>query len=202
MDVRRAPLDGRHDIGDLVREIDLGGREAVDRLFPILYQELKRIARRQRRGERTDHTLNTTDLVHEAYVKLLGLDRMAWQGRAHFLAVAAQAIRRVLVDYAVTAKAKKRGGSRHRVPLDEAMLTVERPVDQLIAVDMYLAQLETLNPRLVRVVECRFFSGMSIEETAQALDSSPATVKRDWGLARAWLYRRLGGGSPHEDSPA
>lgn len=195
MDVRRAPTDGGHEISDLVREIGRGGRAAVDRLFPILYQELKGIARRQRRRERPDHTLNTTDLVHEAYVKLLGFDRITWQSRAHFLAVAAQAMRRVLVDYAVATKAQKRGGQRQRVSLDDAMLQVERPVEQLIAVDVQLSRLEGLNPRLARIVECRFFSGMSIEETAQALNLSPATVKRDWSLARAWLHRELGGGT-------
>jgi RNA polymerase sigma factor (TIGR02999 family) len=184
-----------HDIGELVGGIDRGTRAAVDQLFPLLYQELKTIARRQRRGERANHTLNTTDLVHEAYVKLLGLDRINWQGRAHFLAVAAQAMRRVLVDYAVATKAQKRGGQRQRVSLDDAMLREERPVEQLIAIDVQLRRLETLNPRLAQVVECRFFSGMSIEETAHALNSSPATVKRDWILARAWLHRELGGGN-------
>ena len=182
-----------HDISSLVGEIARGGPGAVDRLFPILYQELKGIARRQRRGERTELTLNTTALVHEAYVKLLGLDRLTWQNRAHFLAVAAQAMRRVLVDHAVATKAQKRGGRRQRVVLDETMLQVDRPVEQLIAIDDQLGRLEELNPRLVRVVECRFFSGMSIEETAHALSSSPATVKRDWNLARAWLHRELGG---------
>jgi len=174
-----------------VEDVSRRGRPAVDRLFPILYQELKRIARRQRRRERWDHTLNTTGLVHEAYVKLLGLDRINWQNRAHFLAVAAQAMRRVLVDYAVAKQAQKRDGHRQRVSLDEAMLQVERPVEELIAIDAQLTRLEELNPRLARVVECRFFSGMSIEETALALSSSPATVKRDWQLARSWLHREL-----------
>jgi RNA polymerase sigma-70 factor, ECF subfamily len=183
-----------HDISSLVGEIARGGPGAVDHLFPILYQELKGIARRQRRGERTELTLNTTALVHEAYVKLLGLDRLTWQNRAHFLAVAAQAMRRVLVDHAVATKAQKRGGRRQRVSLDDAMLRVDRPVEQLIVIDDQLRRLEELNPRLVRVVECRFFSGMSIEETACALSSSPATVKRDWKLARAWLHRELGDG--------
>lgn len=178
---------------DLVKEVGGGGRAAVDRLFPVLYQELKRIAHRQRRRERPDHTLNTTDLVHEAYVKLLGLDHITWQNRAHFLAVAAQAIRRILVDYAVATKAQKRGGQRLRVPLDDAMLQVDRPVDQLITISNELGRLEELNPRLARVVECRFFSGMSIKETACAVNASPATVKRDWDVARAWLHRELGG---------
>jgi RNA polymerase sigma factor (TIGR02999 family) len=194
MDVQRFSADGQ-EITDLVEDLARGGRPAVDRLFPILYQELKRIARRQLRRERWDHTLNTTCLVHEAYVKLLGLDRIAWQNRAHFLAVAAQAMRRVLVDYAVAKQAQKRDGRRQRVSLDEAMLQAERPVEELLAIDAQLTRLEALNPRLARVVECRFFSGMSIEETAVALSSSPATVKRDWQLARSWLHRELAGGA-------
>jgi RNA polymerase sigma factor (TIGR02999 family) len=184
-------MDRGHDITDLLNTLGNGGRAAVDRLYPILYKEPKAIARRQRRGERSDHTLNTTGLVHEAYVKLIGLDRMSWQNRAHFLAIAAQAMRRVLVDHAVATRAQKRGGQLQRVSLDDAMLQAERPLDQLIAVDALLHRLESLNPRLTRVVECRFFSGMSIEETARALESSPATVKRDWSLARAWLHREL-----------
>jgi RNA polymerase sigma factor (TIGR02999 family) len=184
-------MDRGHDIIDLLNTLGNGGRAAVDRLYPMLYKELRTIAHRQRRGERPDHTLNTTGLVHEAYVKLIGLDRMSWQNRGHFLAVAAQAMRRVLVDYAVAARAQKRGGRLQRVSLDDAMLRAERPLEQLIAVDDLLHRLEILNPRLTRVVECRFFSGMSIEETASALQSSPATVKRDWALARAWLYREL-----------
>ena len=194
MDVQRCSADGQ-EITDLVEDLARGGRPAVDRLFPILYQELKRIARRQLRRERWDHTLNTTCLVHEAYVKLLGLDRIAWQNRAHFLAVAAQAMRRVLVDYAVAKQAQKRDGRRQRVSLDEAMLQAERPVEELLAIDAQLTRLEGLNPRLARVVECRFFSGMSIEETAVALSSSPATVKRDWQLARSWLHRELARGA-------
>jgi RNA polymerase sigma factor (TIGR02999 family) len=184
-------MDRGHDITDLLNTLGNGGRAAVDRLYPMLYKELRTIAHRQRRGERPDHTLNTTGLVHEAYVKLIGLDRMSWQNRGHFLAVAAQAMRRVLVDHAVAARAQKRGGQLRRVSLDDAMLRAERPLEQLIAVDDLLHRLEILNPRLTRVVECRFFSGMSIEETASALQSSPATVKRDWALARAWLYREL-----------
>jgi RNA polymerase sigma factor (TIGR02999 family) len=193
MEGPRGPADAGQPIGDLVKELGGGGRDAVDRLFPVLYQELKAIARRHRHRERPHHTLNTTDLVHEAYVKLLGLDHLTWQNRAHFLAVAAQAIRRILIDYAVASKAQKRGGQRQRVSLDETMLRMERPLDQLITIGDELTRLEELNPRLARVVECRFFSGMSIEETACALNASPATVKRDWVIARAWLHRELGG---------
>src|SRR5688572_14578870 len=145
-------------ISRLVGEVAGSGQEAVDRLFPILYKELKGIARRQRRGEETELTLNTTALVHEAYLKLLGLDPLTWQNRTHSLAVAAQAMRRVLVDHAVATKAQKRGGGRQRVSLDDGMLQVDLPVEQLIAIDDQLRRLEALNPRLVRVVECRFFS--------------------------------------------
>ena len=118
---------------------------------------------------------------------------MAWQNRAHFLAVAAQAMRRVLVDYAVTRRAQKRGGVRQRVPLEDASLATDQPIETLLALDGALRRLERLDRRLSRVVECRYFGGMSVEETAEALQVSPATIKRDWSLARAWLNRELGG---------
>jgi RNA polymerase sigma factor (TIGR02999 family) len=181
------------DVSALLRELGSSGRSAIDRLFPVLYQELKGIAHRQLRRERPNHTLDTTAVVHEAYLKLCGLDRLTWQNRAQFLAVAAQAMRRLLVDYAVATRAQKRGGQRQRISVDDVLLPVEHPLDHLIAIDTQLTRLEELNPRLARVVECRFFSGMSIEETAHVLESSPATVKRDWSLARAWLHRQLDG---------
>lgn len=167
------------------------GRPALDELFPVIYEELKILARRRRRQERADHSLNTTDLVHEAYVRLLRLQRISWQNRAHVLALGAQAIRRVLVDYARARRAHKRGDQPLRVSLDEGLRQTERPLELLVAVDMALQRLEALNPRVSRVVECRFFAGMSIEETALALESSAATIKRDWSLARAWLTREL-----------
>ena len=201
MDVQRSSADG-HEISDLVKDVGRRGRPAVDRLFPILLSGAQAHRPATAPPERWDHTLNTTGLVHEAYVKLLGLDRMTWQNRAHFLAVAAQAMRRVLVDYAVAKQAQKRDGHRQRVSLDEAMLQVERPVEELIAIDAQLTRLEGLNPRLARVVECRFFSGMSIEETALALSSSPATVKRDWRLARSLAASRARPRRPPLTPPA
>lgn len=180
----------------LLTELGRGGRAAADRLLPLLYDELRQIAHRRLRGERPNHTLNTTALVHEAYVKLVGLDRIAWQNRAHFLAIAAQAMRRVLVDYAVGRNTRKRGGLRQRVPLDAAMLPADEPADALVALDTALRRLEAVNPRLSRLVECRYFAGMSIEETAQVLQLSPATIKRDWHVARAWLNRELQGPLP------
>ena len=170
-----------------------GGRAAVDRLVPLVYDELRRIAHRRLLAEQTGHTLDTTALVHEAYLELAALDRLQFQSRAHFLAVAAQAMRRVLIDYAVRRGAQKRGGARRPVSLDEVPLIADERGEELLALDEALERLAGIDERQCRVVECRFFGGMSIEETAEALDTSPATVKRDWTLARAWLNRELSG---------
>ena len=175
------------------RAVGSRGPAAVDRLMSILYDELRRIAHRQLRGERPDHTLDTSALVHEAYVKLVGLDRLSWQNRAHFLAVAAQAMRRVLVNHAVGRSAQKRGGLRRKVSLDDVGTGQAQPVEMLVALDTALHRLEQIDPRLSRVVECRYFGGMSVEEAAEALQVSPATIKRDWSVARAWLNRELRG---------
>jgi RNA polymerase sigma factor (TIGR02999 family) len=152
---------------------------------------LRRIAHGQLRGEREGHTLNTTALVHEAYLRLAEIDRIAWFDRAHFFAVAARAMRRVLIDYAEARRAQKRGGGAAVVRLDEAMAAPVQRVDDLLALNEALERLERLDPRQVNVVECHIFAGMSLEETAAALDVSPATVSRDWALARAWLNRVL-----------
>ena len=185
-------MAGDGEVTRLLAELGRDGSGAVDRLIPILYNELRQIARRQMRGERSDHTLDTTALVHEAYVKLVGLDRMRWQNRAHFLAVAAQAMRRVLVDYAVERRTQKRGGAQHRVALDDGPVQAAQPMETLLALDGALRRLEKVDDRLARVVECRYFGGMSVEETAEAVHVSVATVKRDWSVARAWLNRDLG----------
>jgi RNA polymerase sigma factor (TIGR02999 family) len=184
------------EVTQLLAKLGRGGTEAVDRLVPILYEELRQIARRYMRRERSDHTLDTTALVHEAYVKLVGLDRMQWQNRAHFLAVAAQAMRRVLVDHAVGRRTQRRGGTQQRVPLADAAPERAQPIETLLALDSALRRLEVVDARLARVVECRYFGGMSVEETAHALQISEATVKRDWSVARAWLNRALGGAHP------
>ena len=177
----------------LLEELGRGGTSALDRLVPILYDELRQIARRHLRGERADHTLETSALVHEAYVKLVGLDRMQWQNRAHFLAVAAQAMRRVLVDHAVGRRTHRRGGAQQRVPLEDLAPGAAQPIETLLTLDAALRRLGAVNARLTRVVECRYFGGMSVEETAQALQVSAATIKRDWSVARAWLNRELHG---------
>jgi RNA polymerase sigma factor (TIGR02999 family) len=184
-------MDGNHQVQEALTDVARTGRPALDRLLPLLYDELKVIARRYRRRERRNLTINTTDLVHEAYVKLVGLNRISWQNRSHVLATAARAMRRVLVDHAVARRALKRGGHVQRVALEDDVRATARPVEQLLAVDTQLRRLEVVSPRLTQIVECRFFAGMSVEETAHALGSSPATVKRDWRLARAWLNREL-----------
>ena len=172
-----------------------GDAAALDALVPLVYEELERLAHRQLRRERSDHTLDTSGLVHEAYTRLVRLDRIEWTDRAHFLALAAQAMRRVLINYAESRRAQKRGGGQQPVSLDASPRQVASPtatdLNDLLALDAALMRLAELDDRQARVVECRFFGGMTVEETASVLEISPATVKRDWTLARAWLNREL-----------
>ncbi len=171
---------------------DGGNRDALDQLLPFVYDELHRQASRYLRRERSDHTLQTTALIHEAYLKLIDQREVEWQNRAHFFAVAAQAMRRILVDYARTRKREKRGGDDVKLQLDEAInvSTGEKSID-LVALDEALARLSGYDERQAKVVELRYFSGMTEEETAEVLGISPATVRRDWNMAKAWLYSRL-----------
>ena len=185
----------RNEVTRLLAEAAGGGREALDRVVPLVYDELRRLAHRRLRNERSGHTLDTTALVHETYLELVDLDRIAWRSRGQFFAIAARVMRRVLVDYAVGRNAQKRGGGAARIPLDEAAgisVMADGHEAELMALDDALDRLGAIDARQARIVECRFFGGMSIEETAAALDVSPATVKRDWTLARAWLNRELG----------
>jgi RNA polymerase sigma factor (TIGR02999 family) len=181
----------RRDVTTQALEAAAEGRESLDGFIPELYEELRGLAHRHLRGERADHTLCTTALVHEAYLKLAKLDRLEWQNRAQFCAEAARAMRRILVDYAVRRGAKKRGGDRDRVDLEDRFAITDAEAGQLLALHRALEDLETHHPRHARVVECRFFAGMTIPEIGEALDVSPATVKRDWQMARAWLNREL-----------
>jgi RNA polymerase sigma factor (TIGR02999 family) len=171
-----------------------GNREAIDQLFPIVYEELRRQAARHLRAERAGHTLQATALMHEAYIKLVDQREVRWQNRAHFFGIAAQAMRRILVDHARARHAAKRGGSAIQVPLEEAHDVAEASGVDLLDLDRALTRLAEFDPQQARIVELRYFSGMSIEETAEALGISPATVKRDWSMARAWLRRELGEG--------
>jgi RNA polymerase sigma factor (TIGR02999 family) len=164
---------------------------AANEIFPVVYETLRRTAHRRLARERVGHTLSTTDLVHEAYLKLVRLDQIEWQGRTHFLAMAAQAMRNILVDHALRRSAGKRGGGAERVPLDETTVAAGAPANDLLALDRAMKRLETIDARQFKVVECRIFAGMSVEETAHELDVSPASIKRDWAVARAWLNREL-----------
>jgi RNA polymerase sigma-70 factor (ECF subfamily) len=164
----------------------------MEDMFPLVYDELRRIAARAMRGERPDHTLCTTALVNEAWLEVSKLTRIQWKSRSQFLAIAAQAMRRVLIDYAVSRRRLKRGGGQTIQSLDgDAVAAVAAQEDDMLALDQALERLSAMNERHARIVECRFFGGMSVEETAEALGISPATVKRDWTLARAWLNREL-----------
>ena len=167
--------------------------DALDLVFPAVYEELRRVAHRHLRGEATGHTLGTTALVHEAYLEMARLEHVQWPGRPYVLAAASRAMRRILIDHAVARKAQKRGGGAPLEALDDAVAMAVSRGDELLALDEALVRLTAEHERLGRVVECRFFGGMTVEETAEALGTSPATVKRDWTLARAWLNRELAG---------
>lgn len=181
----------------LLDQLQRGQREALDQLYPLVYEELKALAHYHRRRWHGDDTLETTALLHEAYLKLLGQRQLAARSRAHFFAVAAKAMRHILSNYAEARRRKKRGGDRERVSLEtmDAMPVrldfTDEQAETLASLDEALGRLEQTNSRLSQLVECRFFGGMSIADTATALGVSPATVKRDWLLARAWLYREM-----------
>jgi RNA polymerase sigma-70 factor (ECF subfamily) len=179
------------DVTELLLAWSNGDRQALDKLIPMVYDELHRMAKRCLHRERADHTLQATALVNEAYLRLIDQNKVTWQNRAHFFAIAAQIMRRILVDYARGHRATKRGGSLQKLSLDEAIALPGQEDIDLELVDDALNKLAELDPRQSQIVELRFFGGLSIEETAQVLGISPATVKREWGMAKAWLYRQL-----------
>jgi RNA polymerase sigma factor (TIGR02999 family) len=181
-----------HRVTQLLVDWSSGNQAAHDELMPLVYDDLRRLARRYMRGEGSGHTLQTTGLVNEAYLRLVDQKNVRWQSRAHFFGIAAQMMRRILVDHARKRQRIKRGGGAFRVSLDKAeAVALEKPTD-LLALDEALTRLSELDVRKSRIVELRFFGGLSIEETAEVLQVSPGTVMRDWTLAKAWLYRALG----------
>lgn len=182
-----------HEITQLLIRYRQGDAKAVDHLLPAVYQELKKLARSYMARENSGHTLQATALVHEAYVKLIDQKQTDWQNRAHFFGVAAQIMRRILIDHARARSAQKRGGNDVRVVFDEALPVASgrSQETELLALDTALQRLTELDERQGRVVELRYFGGLGIEETAEVMQTSPATVKRDWTLAKAWLYREL-----------
>ena len=186
-----APAAGAEPITDLLLQIRVGDPGAMDRLFPLVYDRLRHMAHQALRREHPDHTLGTTGLIHEAYLKLVDQTRAEWRDRAHFYAVAALAMRRILVDYARRHRRAKRGGGQRPVSLDEGAVSLDQRADNLVALDEALTRLAELSPRLSRVVECRFFGGLTEGEIAEALGVTARTVKRDWAKARGWLYQEL-----------
>lgn len=179
------------DVTQLLLAWSQGEQTALEKLVPLVYKELERLAHRYMRGERPDHTLQTTALVNEAYLRLIDSSKVHWQNRAHFLAISAQTMRRVLVDMARARHYQKRGGEAEKVSLDEALaVSQERRVD-LVALDDALTALAAVDPRKGQVVELRFFGGLSAEETAEVLKVSADTVLRDWKLAKVWLLREM-----------
>lgn len=179
------------DVSGLLQAWSAGDRTALEKLTPIVYNELRRLARGYMHRERPEHSLQATALVHEAYTRLIDYQRMQWQDRAHFFAVSAQLMRRILVDHA-RRRNLKRGGAVAHVPLTDVTLSGS-PTGDIAALDDALIELARLDERKMQVVEMRFFGGLSVQETAEVLRVSPATVMRDWTTAKAWLYRELGG---------
>jgi RNA polymerase sigma factor (TIGR02999 family) len=184
-------MDRKHDQPDSPVAPEFADPAAAESLFPLLYDELRRIAHRQLAVERPGHTLSTTALVHEAYVKLADQTRAQFASRAHFLAVAAQAMRRILVTHARKVRADKRGGTWQRLDLNQVDIPIEERAEALVVLDGALDRLAKLNPRLGQVVECRFFGGMTEDETASALGVTERTVRRDWVKAKGWLLSDL-----------
>jgi len=186
-----APMDPTRDLTVLLRLAQEGHKEAVDRIFQAVYDELHRLAKAQRMKWDGNQTVNTTVLVHEAYLKLVDQQRAEWKDRSHFFAVAALAMRQILVNYARRAKAARRGGGATPVSLEEGIVMQEGAAEEILALNESLDRLAERNSRQAKIVELRFFVGLTTEETATALGISPATVKRDWALASAWLKKEI-----------
>lgn len=184
----------REDVTRWLAEAGRGNQDAVEKLVPLLYSELRRLAVHYLRRERPNHTLQATALVHEAYLRLVDQKQVKWKNRGHFFAVAAQQMRRILVDYSRRRQAVKRGGAQPALPEEIALVPDDR-TGEIVMLDEALVKLAALDPRHGRVVELRFFAGLSVEETAEVLGISAATVKREWTLAKAWLAREMGKGS-------
>ena len=181
----------QEDATELLHAWGEGDTTALDKLTPLVHKELHRLARHYMRGERPDHTLQATALVNEAYLRLIDWKNARWQNRAYFAAVAAQLMRRILVDHARSRHYAKRGGGAQRVSLNDVVLVSEKRAPEVIALDDALRRLDAIDPRKGQVVELRFFGGLSVKETAEVLKVSPQTVLRDWDLAKAWLHREI-----------
>lgn len=180
-----------HDLTQLLVDWSNGDRAALDKLMPLIDEELRRLAHRYMRHERAGHTLQTTALVNEAFLRLVNRKNLQWQNRAHFFGIAAQLMRTILVDHARSHASAKRGGGARKLELNEALVVSQQKASEVIALDDALNQLALIDPRQSRIVELRFFGGLTVEETAEVLHVSPVTIKREWSTAKAWLYREL-----------
>lgn len=191
----------REDVTQLLAAWGNGDKSALDKLLPLVHAELRRIARRQMSQERDGHTLQATALVNEAYLRLAGQESFEWHNRAHFFAVCAQVMRHVLIDHARAHARDKRGGGAVQVSLEEAAAFAGQPAERFLALDEALSVLESVDPQKGKIVELRYFGGLSIEETADLLDISPRTVRREWQRSKAWLYRLITEGTADETRP-
>jgi RNA polymerase sigma factor (TIGR02999 family) len=195
------PTPSPQEVTQLLADWAKGDRSALDKLFPLVHSELRRIAQRQMSQERPGHTLQATALVNEAYLKLAGQQGFDWQNRAHFFAVCAQVMRHILIDHARAHARDKRGGGAVKVSLNDALVVVEDQTAHFIALDEALRVLERLDPQKGKIVELRYFGGLSVEEAAEVMNISPRTVRREWQRAKAWLYRMMTEGIEDETRP-
>jgi RNA polymerase sigma factor (TIGR02999 family) len=185
------------DVTSLLRAWGQGDEIALQKLMPLVYDQLHAAARRYMAGERAGHTLQTTALIHETYLRVIDIRHIEWQDRAHFLAVCAQLMRRILIDFARSRSYQKRGGAAHHVNFDEALVVTPEPDFNLVALDDALTRLAKMDERKGKIVELRFFGGLDVKETAEVMKVSPDTVMRDWKMAKVWLLRELRGGADH-----
>lgn len=189
------------EVTQLLADWSKGDKSALDKLLPLVHAELRRIARRQMSHERPGHTLQATALINEVYLKLLGQESFEWHNRAHFFAVCAQIMRHILIDHARAHTREKRGGGAVQVSLDKAVVIASEQAEHLLALDEALRSLENLDAQKAKIVELRYFGGLSLEETAEVLDISPRTVRREWQRSKAWLYRMISEGTADETRP-
>ncbi len=194
-------MESSGDITRLLGEVKAGNKAAQSRLLELVYPELRKIAARYLRSERAAHTLQPTALVNEAYLQLAGQMEKGWQNRSHFYAVAAQLMRRILVDYARSKRAAKRDGAKHKVELTDGLVISDDRLDEILFIDEALGRLAEFDARRCKVVELRFFGGMTEDEVAEVLQIAPRTVKRDWNVAKAWLHGELVNSQPGKETP-
>ncbi len=185
------PNKSKQNITLMLNELSNGNTIVIDQILPLVYDELRKISSKYLNDEYRKHTFQTTELVHEAYIKLIGNQSISWQSRAHFFGIAAKSMRQILVDYARKRNSQKRGNGNAKLSIDEAQFVESDSDDQILALDEALKKLENIEERSGKIVELRYFSGLTIEETAELLNISSATVKRDWQFAKAWLYKEI-----------